>query len=271
MINHPVAIILIGMRMVCTFCGAPSLEGAMVCAACLEKVQGELYLREWAVDPRSDNRSFGSRSACLRIGPSSKGEVQLGKGSDPYLLVQRTLQVEDRSHLPTVLDQYLSGLGAGLCLMGDEQIPPRSMLGELVAIPEKMDYPGERWGMVLIRLGNLLAISARDISRLPLGENARKEAFRERAGKAADLYRRAGQIAELEGTARGNLAMLRHWAGDHQAAEDELKVLSPSSDNAKLQLAKVLWDMGREEEAVEFTSQTLDPDGAAVRIRRGCE
>jgi len=271
MINHPAAIILIGMRMVCTFCGAPSLEGAMVCAACLEKVYGEFYIREWAMDPRSDLRSLGSRSACLRIGPSSQGEVLLSKGSDPYLLMEKTLQAEDRSHLPTVLDQYLSGLGVDLCLMGDEQIPDRPMLKELVTLPESMDYPGERWAKVLIRIGNLMAISARDISRLPLGEDARREAFRERAGKAADLYRRAGRIAELEGTARGNLAMLRHWAGNHQAAMEELRSVSASSDDAKLQLAKVLWDLGREEEAVVIISQSPDPEGATIRIRRGCQ
>ncbi|HSA35518.1 MAG TPA: hypothetical protein P5202_03030, partial [Methanomassiliicoccales archaeon] len=65
------------------------------------------------MDPRSDMRSLGIRSACLRIGPSSQGEVLLRKGSDPHLLVERTLNAEDRSHLPTVLDHYLAGMGVG--------------------------------------------------------------------------------------------------------------------------------------------------------------
>jgi hypothetical protein len=257
--------------MVCTFCGAPSSERAMVCAACLERVHGELYLREWTVDPRSDQRSLGSRSACLRVGPSSQGEVLLGKGSDPYLLVERTLQAEDRSHLPTVLDQYLGGMGVGLHLMGDEKLPPRPILKKLVSIPEGMEYEGDRWGRALLRIGNLLAISARDVSRLPLGDEGRKEAFRERASKAMDLYQRAGKVPELGAISRANLAMLRHWSGEHEAAIEEMRAVGTSSDEARMQLAKVLWDMGREDEAADVVSQTTDIEGSIVRLRGGCQ
>lgn len=257
--------------MVCTFCGAPSSEGAMVCSVCLERVRGELFLREWAVDPRSDLRSLGSRSACLRVGPGSKGEVLLGKGSDPYLLVQRTLQYEDRSHLPTVLDQYLAGMGVDLHLMGDEHMPMRPMLKELIAVPDDLDFPGERWGRALLRLGNLLAISARDVSRLPLGEDGRREGFVERASRARALYERAAAVPELRSISQANLAMLRHWGGEHQAAIESLKTVANTSDACKVQLAKVYWDLGREDEAAEVVSATMDIETAILRLRRGCQ
>ncbi|HOO03279.1 MAG TPA: hypothetical protein PLJ11_00980 [Methanomassiliicoccales archaeon] len=255
--------------MVCTFCGAPSPEGAMVCSACVAKVRGELFLREWMVDPRSDLRALGSRSACLRIGPSPQGEVLLRKGSDPYLLLERTIQGEDHSHLPTILDQYLAGMGVGLHLMGDEQVPLRPKLKELLGIPERMDLQGERWGRALLRLGNILALSARDMARLPLGDPMRDEVFRERAAQAMGLYRRASAIPELEPIARANLAMLRHWGGEHEAAIAELRAVA-SSDDARLQLAKVYWDLGREDEAAEMVASVQDLEGAILRLRRGC-
>lgn len=257
--------------MVCTFCGAPSSEGAMVCSSCLEKVQGELYLQNWAVDPRSDLRSLGSRSACLRVGPGSQGEVLLGKGPDPYLLVERTMQSEDRSHLPTVLDQYLAGMGVELHLMGDEHLPVRPVLKELTSIPDDLDFEGERWGRALLRLGNLLAISARDVSRLPLGEDGRREAFVERAARARSYYERAAAVPELSPIAQANLAMLRHWGGEHQAAIESLRAVANTSDGARVQLAKVYWDLGREDEAAEAVSATKDIESAILRLRRGCQ
>jgi len=246
------------------------MEGAMVCSACLGKLRGEMFIREWSVDPRSDIRSLGCRSAYLRVGPSSQGEVLLGKGVDPYLLVERTLQAEDRSHLSTVLDQYLAGAGVGLHLMGDEQIPVRSKLNDLLNIPERMDLQGERWGRALLRLGNLLAISAKDVSRLPLGEDGRKEAFAERAARALSLYQRAMKVPELEPIAKANLAMLRHWGGEHEAALEELRALS-STEDIKLQLAKVYWDLGMEDEAAETVGTTADIEASILRLRRGCQ
>lgn len=255
--------------MVCTFCGAASNEGAMVCSACVKMVREELFLRDWSVDPRSDLRSLGIRSACMRIGPSSQGEVLLRKGSDPYLLVERTLQAEDRSHLPTVLDHYLAGMGIGLHLMGDEQLPIRPQVKELLNIPDHADYQGERWGRALLRLGNLLALSARDISRLPLGDDVRKEIFRDRAAQAFALYQRAAAMPELEPISRTNTAVLRIWGGDGEALED-LKAAAVD-DGGRMQLAKVYWDMGREDDAAEVVAMTEDLQESVLRLRRGCQ
>jgi len=254
--------------MVCTFCGTASSEGALICSACVERVREDLFLRDWSVDPRSDLRSLGIRSACLRVGPSSQGEVLLRKGSDPYLLVERTLQAEDRSHLPTVLDHYLAGMGVGLHLMGDEQVPLRPKIKELLDIPDRMDYQGERWGRALLRLGNLLALSARDMSRLPLGDEVRKEMFRERAAQALSLYLRASVVPELEPISRANTAMLRIWGGDREALE-ELKAAAVD-DGGRMQLAKVYWDMGREDDAAEVVASTEDLQESVLRLRRGC-
>jgi len=254
--------------MVCTFCGAASTEGAMVCPACVERVRDELFLRDWSVDPRSDLRSLGIRSACMRVGPSSQGEVLLRRGSDPYLLVERTLQAEDRSHLPTVLDHYLAGMGVGLHLMGDEHLPLRPKAKELLSIPDRMDFQGERWGRALLRLGNLLALSARDISRLPLGDDVRRDLFKERAARALALYRRAEAVPELAMISKANTAMLRIWGGDGDALED-LKAAA-ADDSRRMQLAKAYWDLGMEDEAAEVVAMTEDLQGAVLRLRRGC-
>jgi len=254
--------------MVCTFCGAASTEGAMVCPACVEMVKDALFLRDWSVDPRSDLRSLGIRSACLRVGPSSQGEVLLRKGSDPYLLVERTRQAEDRSHLPTVLDHYLAGMGVGLHLMGDEHLPMRPKVKELLSVPDQMDLQGERGGRALLRLGNLLALSARDVSRLPLGDELRTEIFRDRAARALILYRRAAAVPELASISQANTAMLRIWGGDTEALE-ELKAAA-TDDGTRLQLAKAYWDMGREDEAAETVAMTDDLQESILRLRRGC-
>lgn len=192
----------------------------------------------------------------------------LRKGSDPYLLVERTLQAEDRSHLPTVLDHYLAGMGVGLHLMGDEQLPVRPQVKELLSIPDRMDYQGERWGRALLRLGNLLALSARDMSRLPLGDDVRKDIFRYRAARALSLYDRAAAVPELAPISRTNTAVLRIWGGDGEALE-ELKA-SAADDGSRMQLAKVYWDMGREDEAAETVAMTEDLQESVLRLRRGC-
>jgi len=240
----------------------------MVCSACVEKVKEDFFLRDWSVDPRSDLRSLGIRSACLRVGPSSQGEVLLRKGSDPYLLVERTLQAEDRSHLPTVLDHYLAGMGVGLHLMGDEQLPVRPKVKELLSIPDQMDYQGERWGRALLRLGNLLALSARDLSRLPLGDDLRRGLFADRASRALALYRRAAAVPELAPISNANAAVLRIWGGDIEALE-ELRTMAVD-DGTRMQLAKVYWDMGKEDEAAEAVAMTEDLQESVLRLRRGC-
>jgi len=240
----------------------------MVCSACVEKVKEEFFLRDWSVDPRSDLRSLGIRSACLRVGPSSQGEVLLRKGSDPYLLVERTLQAEDRSHLPTVLDHYLAGMGVGLHLMGDEQLPVRPKVKELLSIPDQMDYQGERWGRALLRLGNLLALSARDLSRLPLGDDLRRGLFADRASRALALYRRAAAVPELAPISNANAAVLRIWGGDIEALE-ELRTMAVD-DGTRMQLAKVYWDIGKEDEAAETMAMTEDLQESVLRLRRGC-
>jgi hypothetical protein len=245
------------------------LEGAMVCSGCLGKIEGEIFLKNWAIDPRSDQRSLGCRSACLRTRPTSKGEVVVSKGSDTYLLLQRTLQAEDRSHLPTVLDQYLDGLGLGLFLMGDEMLPTRPVLKDLMSIPDQVDYQGEKWGRALLRLGNLMALSARDTSNLPLGDEGRKQAFAQRAAVAMGLYQRAEAIKETEAIAKGNLAMLRNWGGEREVALQELKVLASTSEGAALQLAKAYHDLGMEDEAAEAVIGTIDIEAAILRLRRG--
>ena len=255
--------------MECTFCGAASSEGAMICSACFDKYREELFLRDWSVDPRSDLRSLGIRSACLRVGPSSKGEVLLRKGSDPYLLVERTLQSEERSHLPTVLDHYLAGMGVGLHLMGDEQLPLRPRMNDLLKVPDRMDFQGERWGRALLRLGNVMALSARDMSRLPLGDQVRTEVFRERAARALDLYRRASAVPELAPISRANTAVLRFWGGEREAALEELKAAAVD-DGSRLQLAKIYWDLGMEDEAAETVAMTEDLQESVLRLRRGC-
>jgi hypothetical protein len=181
------------------------------------------------------------------------------------------MRAEDRSHLPTVLDQYLAGMGVELHLMGDEHLPVRPVLKELTSIPDDMDFQGEKWGRVLLRLGNLLAISAKDVSRLPLGDDGRKEAFVERASRARELYERAAAVPELVPISQANLAMLRHWGGEHQAAIESLKAVANTSDGAKIQLAKVYWDLGREDEAAEVVSATADIESTILRLRRGCQ
>jgi hypothetical protein len=144
----------------------------------------------------------------------------------------------------------------------------RPQVKELLSIPDRMDYQGERWGRALLRLGNLLALSARDTSRLPLGDDARKEIFRDRAARALALYRRAAAVPELASISRTNTAVLRIWGGDGEALE-ELRSAAVD-DGGRMQLAKVYWDLGREDEAAETVASTEDLQESVLRLRRGC-
>ena len=147
-------------------------------------------------------------------------------------------------------------------------MPARPKVKELLSVPEQMDFQGERWGRALLRLGNLLALSARDISRLPLGDELRTELFRERAARALALYRRAAAVPEMASISQANIAMLRIWGGDTEALED-LRAAAVD-DGSRLQLAKAYWDMGREDEAAEAVAMTDDLQESILRLRRGC-
>ncbi len=103
---------------------------------------------------------------------------------------------------------------------------------------------------------------------MPLGDDLRNEIFRDRAARALSLYDRAAAVPELAPISRTNTAVLRIWGGDGEALE-ELKA-SAADDGSRMQLAKVYWDMGREDEAAETVAMTEDLQESVLRLRRGC-
>ena len=112
--------------MACLVCGNRTSAGASLCSRCFKRIEDPIQNLGLATDPKADLRFSARDSAVLRIGPSFVGEVHLDKGTDPTLTFDRMINGNDRSHIPSFIDEYLSHLGVGLELTGMRRSPPAS-------------------------------------------------------------------------------------------------------------------------------------------------
>ncbi|OPY34512.1 MAG: hypothetical protein A4E32_00241 [Methanomassiliicoccales archaeon PtaU1.Bin124] len=198
--------------MACLVCGNRTSAGASLCSRCFKRIEDPVQNLDLAADPMADIRFTAKNSAILRIGPSFVGEVHLDKGMDHSLTFDRMVGGADRSHIPSFIDKYFSDLGVGLVLTGEERVPSRKLIGDIITAAEGMELEGAYWGKACLRMGNIISLAVRKAALLPLEPSdsfALVDGLRRRA-KA--MYDRALKYPDLTEIAERNMAKMEGWA-----------------------------------------------------------
>jgi len=198
--------------MVCLVCGNRTSAGASLCSRCFKRVEDPLGTLGLAIDPMADIRFQANDSVVLRLGPSFVGEVRLGKGVDPSVLFDRMVNGEDRSHIPSFIDQYLGDLGIGLELTGNEMVPSRAVLATIIRSAADLDFESDIWGKACLRMGNVVALAVRNLAVLPIEPSDSAMVVKSLQDMAAKFYGNAMGHAVLESIAKRNMETLGQWA-----------------------------------------------------------
>lgn len=259
----------------CVVCGGETKGGALLCGACLDRMEDPLALIPSALDPTSDQRLFLTSSASLRIGPTSSAEVALHRGIEPALRLRELAASSNTAGLSRLANHYLAALGIGLYIMGDERIPRRPIIWSVVQKVKEAD-PGTREAAeASVRSGNVLALLVRQISRLPIDASAAITAMARHAESARTCYSRASRFSDLSKVAEIDLALTDHWQGNSGAALASLEDLSRFEGSgavvphAEIAKAIILHETGRTAEAVQILGrlpEALEED-AVLRLR----
>lgn len=198
--------------MVCLVCGNRTSAGASLCSRCFKRVEDPLGTLGLAIDPMADMRFRANDSVVLRIGPSFVGEVRLSKGLDPSVTFDRMINGPDRSHVPSFIDEYLSDLGVGLELTGNEMVPSRQTISSMIRSSWELDFDSDTWGKACLRMGNVVSLAVRRCAVLPLEPSDSAQLISELREMAVKLYTNAMNHAVLESIAKRNMETFENWA-----------------------------------------------------------
>lgn len=215
-----------------------------------------LSLASNCLDPMADQRIVQQGSVILRIGPSFAGEITLGKSSDQRLVFDQMLEAEDRSHIPSFIDRYLYDMGIELVLTGEEMLPHREMIVHMINSTEDMVFEGETWARARLRMANVIALSLREVAKLPLEPSDSFHKMHELILIARAFFARARMQPNLSGIATGNEAMMEHWTGRSDEglkmlqAELTAKPMDPVQAEMALNVAIIYFDQGHSDKAL---------------------
>jgi hypothetical protein len=232
----------------------------LLCASCFESIKDPFIFLPRAFDPCSDRRFMQVCSPSLMIGPSPSKGVVLYKGPEAALRFRSSME-SDQREIPSVIDRYLSFMGVGINLRGDERVPRRGIISDFLEAILTLDYDLLPWARASIRMGNLVSLVVRRVTSLPVVEEA-KVAFIERwSGMAKGMYERGDAFPQLRWAAISNQALLEHWCGNHDQAFSLLeyvmkkKISDQDRLEAMIKKASVLVDIDRAQEAGELVAQ----------------
>jgi hypothetical protein len=239
-------------------CGVETKGAALLCGRCLGKIDDPLTLLPVSLDPTSDHRLFQVASASLRIGPTSTADTTFSKGLEPALRLREILASKDAGALPQFIDHYLMGLGIGLYLRGDERIPRRGLIWNIMKGAEGLEFNTEQWASASLRMGNIYSLLARALSMLPIDSSAALPLAQKNADTARRLYSKSLPYPALNLASSANEAILDHWTGDSNKAlltiERLLGLELSEDDRSHLMIIKatILVDTGEMAKAVQI-------------------
>ena len=176
----------------------------------------------------------------------------------------RSSMESDQREVPSIIDRYLSFMGVGTRLRGDERVPRREIISDFHKAVLTLDYDLIPWAKASIRMGNLVALVVRCVRTLPVVEEARAPFIEKWSGMAKGMYERGDAFPQLRWVALSNQALLEHWCGDHDHALSLLdyvmkkKLSEQDRLEAIIKRASVLTDIGQNEEANDLISELPD-------------
>lgn len=254
----------------CVVCGAETKGAAILCGKCFGEIDDPLSLLPAALDPKSDQRLFQIGSVSLRIGPVSSADISFSKGLEPALRLREILASEDKVGLPQFVDYYLAGLGVGLYLRGDERLPRRGIIWNIMQSAKDLDFKTEQWAAASVRMGNIYALLVREVSRLSIEASAALPFLQKSSDLARTLYARSLPYSSPNRAVSANEALLDHWTGNSEKALSTVEGLvgSEKSESIKAHLlivkATILAETGMKPQAV----QVLESIPGKVRDER---
>jgi len=239
-------------------CGVETKGAALLCGRCLGKIDDPLVFLPVSLDPISDHRLFQVASASLRIGPTSTADTTFSKGLEPALRLREIQASKDVGTLSQFINRYLMGLGIGLYLRGDERIPRRGLIWNIMKGAEGLEFNTEQWASASVRMGNIYSLLARALSTLPIDPSVALPLAQRNADTARRLYSRSLPYPSLNLASSANEAMLDHWTGDSNKAlltiERLLGFELSEDDRSHLMIVKatILVDTGETAKAVQI-------------------
>lgn len=242
----------------------------MLCASCFKGIKDPFVFLPRALDPTSDRRLMTVSSSTLIIGPTPSRGLVLGKGPEEVVSFRSSMEGDQRE-IPGIMDRYLSFLGIGIRLRGDERIPRRDILSDFLEATLNLDYDLLPWARASIRMGNLATLVVRRIAFLSIEEGAKKDFLDLWSERAKGMYERGDAFPQLRWAALSNQALLEHWCGDHDQALsliDYVMKKNLSQDDvveARIKKATILFDLRRFEEAKSLL-ELVAGEGADSRV-----
>ncbi len=243
----------------CLGCGSGTSEGVLLCSSCFERVRDPLAFVSTALDPASDRRFMALSSPTIRVAPSPSREIVLGKAPEAIMRFRSSIEGDQRE-VPYIMDRYLSFLGLGVDLRGDERVPRRDILSEFLEAAMSLDYDLLCWARASVCMGNLISLGLRRLATLPVDEDARSAFIDLWSERARGLYERGDAFPRIRWAALSNQALLEYWIGNVDQGLDLLdyvmkkKLGKGQLMEARIKKAVILNDLGRIEELDELLS-----------------
>jgi hypothetical protein len=221
-------------------------------------------------DSTADMRLFRRGSLLIRIGPVSGPDVEVGHGVEPALRLRSLLEEGDPEVLARFVDKYLAGAGMGLHLWGDERLPKRPLVWNMVRSADGARAEGAGWDRACLRIANVHALIVRHASSLPVDKEWLSSFLDEHVASAERCYEVARASPDLAPISDSNLALLRLFSGK---AEEALGILGGLGDSHEMIVKRTmaLDALGRREDALaelsRIPAEGMDRRATALRLR----
>jgi hypothetical protein len=173
----------------------------------------------------------------MRVFPTNGPALGYGASLDAPLRLPALMEHENVAAFPSFVDEYLAGIGIGVHLFGDELLPRRPFVWELIRQAEDVEIASEVWARASLRMANVHILLVRAASRLDVDEGWLTPFLKKHTGSALSLSGRSKDYPKLNRVAESNLQMMNAFLGNAEEAIDELAKLETEAGDDSYQIA----------------------------------
>jgi hypothetical protein len=227
----------------------------LLCAGCLSGLTDPLDLLPRLIDPTADARLLKMQSVSMRVFPTNGPALGYSASLEAPLRFPALMEHENVAAFPSFVDEYLAGIGIDAHLFGDELLPHRPFVWELIRQAETVEIASEVWARASLRMANVHILLVRAASRLAVDETWLTPFLKKHTGSALTLSGRSKDYPKLNRVAASNLQMMNAFLGNVEEAISELAKLETEPDDVTNQItikkAILLMQLGKVELAKE--------------------
>ena len=211
------------------------------------------------------------QSVSMRVFPTNGPALGYSASLDAPLRLPALMEHENVSAFPSFVDEYLAGIGVSMHLFGDELLPRRPFVWELIKQAEGVEIASEVWARASLRMANVHILLVRAASRLAVDESWLTSFLKKHTGSALSLSGRSKDYPKLNRIAASNLQMMNAFLGNVEEAIAELEKLETEADDdtypIAIKKAMLLMQVGKSELAKEAL-QGIPASFDDMRVRR---